>query len=207
MHGFKRALFRLSHGLSPAAGSSDTARTGLAPIHGALSGFVMPKPKPEPKPELACCCAWVCACGGRAGVRRYLGLSTASVPYLKCAVQSTKVPPGRAPPGTQAIASKERDLQLHLTPVSFLIIPYSALLTSGLQPSRRPVTLVGIPYKASHPTASTPAAQQPRCHHCGNSQNWNPSNRSISRANSLRSRRPPSSLHRSINHTCHNFPG
>lgn len=32
---------------------SYTARTGLAPMDGALSGFVMPKPKPEPKPELA----------------------------------------------------------------------------------------------------------------------------------------------------------
>lgn len=34
--------------------------------------------------------------------------------------------------------------------------------------------------------------------------NWTPSNSgSISRASSLRSRRPPSSVHRLINHTCH----
>lgn len=51
----RRLYFTLVTVCRPQLAQSYTARTGLAPIDGALSGFVMPKPKPkpEPKPELA----------------------------------------------------------------------------------------------------------------------------------------------------------
>lgn len=82
------------------------------------------------------------------------------------------MPPGRAPPGTQALTSKERDLQLHLTFIlshssSYHSAPFSH---PGLQPSHRPVTLVGIiPQRSILQQAHRPH-KQPRCHYCGNSR-------------------------------------
>lgn len=110
----------------------DTARTGLAPIDGALSGFVMPKPKPEPKPELAPLLLLlrlglrVEGREGSAGVRvplvTVLCRSERS-PSLKCLRDGCHLQHRPSPPkkGTSSFTS------LYL--VSFLIILHSALLS------------------------------------------------------------------------------
>lgn len=89
-------------------------------------------------------------------------------------VVQSEVPPGRAPPGTQAITSKERDLQLQLHSIlsrssSYRTAPFSHVGAATISPSRdnRWHSIRSI---TSLRAKALPTAQQPRCHYCGNSR-------------------------------------